>query len=126
MTTRKQEAGKDKISREFAARLNGLGPHQKVRAVVMLETGSAVKAGAGRRPAAVRQAAIASMTEAADEALASIDGSLRRCGGQRLAKSANALGAIPVETTVTGISALAASKHVKAILEDQPISLLAS
>jgi hypothetical protein len=43
----------------------------------------------------------------------------------RKATIKNALGSIPVETTARGIAALAASEHVKAILEDQPISLLA-
>ena len=37
---------------------------------------------------------------------------------------ANALGSLPVETTSSGILALAESGHVKAILEDQEFSLL--
>jgi hypothetical protein len=56
--------------------------------------------------------------------LGEIDGILERFDGKRSA-DVNALGSIPAETTARGIAALAASEHVKAILEDQPISLLA-
>jgi hypothetical protein len=38
-----------------------------------------------------------------------------------LSKSPNALGSLTVETTAAGVSALARSKWVKAVVEDQPI-----
>ena len=41
-----------------------------------------------------------------------------------MAAGPSALGTIAVETTVAGINELAASDHVQAILEDQPISVL--
>ena len=60
---------------------------------------------------------------AACRCIAGISGVLELHGGRCLADAPDALGAVPVETTVAGIKALAASKHVKAILEDQPVSL---
>jgi hypothetical protein len=42
-------------------------------------------------------------------------------GGERLTDDVDVLGSITVETTAEGIKALAASEHVKAILEDQSI-----
>jgi hypothetical protein len=62
--------------------------------------------------------------KSAEAALPDIDGILKRFNGKRLATSPDALGCIPVETTAAGITALAASERVKAILEDQPISLI--
>jgi hypothetical protein len=56
-------------------------------------------------------------------ALLSIDRILHRFRGRRLAQGADALGSISVEATPAGIEALAASEYVRAILEDQPISL---
>jgi hypothetical protein len=56
--------------------------------------------------------------------LAEIDRPLTHFGGKRLALGVNALGSVPVESTPDGITALASLDSVKAILEDQPISLL--
>ena len=44
---------------------------------------------------------------------------------QRLARQVDALGSITVEATSKALNALAASEHVKAIIEDQPVKLLA-
>jgi hypothetical protein len=52
-----------------------------------------------------------------------IDSILKRHDGRRLARRPNALGSMPVETTAAGIKALASSRWVQAILEDQPIKL---
>ncbi len=113
-----------KISREFAARLDRFGPQQKVRAIVLLRTKDAGTV-APQRPSRVnRQTTIEAVRQSAEQALGEIDGILERFDGKRLA-NVNALGSIPIETTVSGIVALASSEHVKAILEDQPISLLA-
>ena len=110
-----------KISRQFKARLARLGPEQKVRAVVMLSTEGADIATKPSR--ANRQAIQEAIRQATATALPEIDRLLQQHGGKRLAAYANALGGISVETTAAGIAALAASKHVKAILEDQAISL---
>jgi hypothetical protein len=116
---------KDKLSTEFKARLDRLGPQQKVRAIVMLHGKDTGKTPARRQSSAERQAAIESVRKSAEQALVDIDRILECFDGQRLAKSPDALGSISVETTAAGITALASCGHVKAILEDQPISLLA-
>ncbi|HEX6861229.1 MAG TPA: hypothetical protein VF414_00345 [Thermoanaerobaculia bacterium] len=113
-----------KISDQFSARLDQLRPRQKVRAIVMLDAGQ--PAPASRREARARRSmAVTEVREAAEAALPDLDRILERHQGRRLADHADALGCVPVEATADGISALAASEHVKAILEDQPISLLA-
>lgn len=113
-----------KISDQFSARLDQLRPRQKVRAIVMLDAGQ--PASTSRSEARARRGmAVAAVREAAEAALPTLDRILERHQGRRLADHADALGCVPVEATADGISALAASKHVKAILEDQPISLLA-
>jgi len=113
---------KTKISPEFAARLGRLGPKQRVRAIVVL---NAETAGTGQRQSqAERQAVIKAMRQSAERALTDVDDVLKRFGGQRLANIPDALGSLPVETTAAGIAALAASKYIKAILEDQAITLI--
>lgn len=114
-----------KISREFTARLDRLKPDQKVRAIVMLDIGAAKTAG-GRRTRGERNQVVSAIRETAEAALPDLDGMLERFAGRRLAAHADALGCVPVEATVRGIVALASLDHVKAILEDQPVSLLAS
>ncbi len=118
---KKEKAQKNKISPEFVARLDRLGPRQKVRAIVLLHARGAEKSGGQRQSRAQRKAAIEAMHKSAERALGDIDEILTRCGGQRLAESPDALGSIPVETTAAGVNALAASEWVKAILEDQVI-----
>lgn len=120
----KDDPRKTKISPEFAERLARLGPKQKVLAIVLLHGKSTGKASAPRRSHVSRQAAVDSKRKSAEQVLTDIDNILKRVGGQRLAKSPDALGSIPVQTTAAGINDLAASKHVKAILEDQKISLI--
>jgi hypothetical protein len=71
-----------------------------------------------------RQATIKAMRKSGEQALPDIDRILARFDGKRLAAKPDALGSIPVETTAAGVIALAASEHVKAILEDQAISLI--
>jgi hypothetical protein len=111
-----------KISYEFEARLKRLKPEQQVRAIVLLQTQNTDPA-ATRPSRADRQKVISAVRHAAQAALPEIDRILKNFRGQRLDSGVNALGSIAVETTVEGIHALAASEHVKAILEDQPISL---
>jgi hypothetical protein len=110
-----------KISRELAARLGRLHPEQPVRAIVMLDTGAAAPAGRSRGR---REAAVAAVRHAADAALPDLDEILQHFDGRRLAAQADALGCVLVEATPKAIAALADSEHVKAIFEDQPISLV--
>ena len=114
----------DKISAQFKARLDRLEPQQNVRAIVVLRTKDAGAMPTRRQSLAERQAAIEAMRKAAEPVLTDIDRIIERFGGKRLTLGVNALGSIPVETTASGINALATLDHVKAILEDQPISLL--
>jgi hypothetical protein len=112
-----------KISPEFGARLARLQPQQKVRAIVLLCTDD-IRAPVAKRESRIdRKATIERIRQSAETALPVIDQILDRFGGRRLTHQVNALGSIPVETTSAGISALVASEHVKAILEDQPLSV---
>ena len=113
-----------KISREFATRLERCKPQQKVRTIVLIDVKREEVAAEKPRSRLNRQADIATLRLSAAQALGAIDGILQRFDGKRLAE-VNALGSIPVEVTAEGIFALAESQHVKAVLEDQPISLLA-
>lgn len=112
-----------KISDEFARRLAHLPAGQSVRAVVMLDTGGQTEP-SGRRGRGQRQAAVAAVRNAADAALPELDTILVSHQGRRLAAHADSLGCIPIEATPETISALVASNRVKAIFEDQPISLI--
>lgn len=113
-----------KLSPEFKTRLQSLEPEQKVRAIVVLDTKDASGVSGRRQSPAERKAALEAVRKSASAALPRIDATLESFDGRRLSKSPNALGAILVEANAAGIMALAASKCVKAILEDQPVSLL--
>jgi hypothetical protein len=111
-----------KINPEFKARLARLDPQEKVRVVVLLGVETTGVARVRRQSASERQEAIEQVRKSAEQVLPHIDEILRRCGGRRLAESPNALGSIPLETNASGIDALIASDHVRAILEDQRLS----
>jgi hypothetical protein len=121
MTSSKSK--KPKISASFAARLKRLEPNDKVHTIVLLRTGDVAAPSGGRQSPAEREAAIEAMRSSAGDALAEIDKILKRTDGRRFADAPDALGSIPVEATPAGIRALASSKWVKAIIEDQPIQL---
>ena len=114
---------KVKISPQFEARLSQLKPDEKIRAVVLLCPSDSKSQFVRRKGRNNRRALIDAVRQAAENLLPDLDKILEDFDGKRLAASVDALGAIPVETTVAGINALANSEHVKAILEDQPISL---
>ena len=110
-----------KISPGFAARLEQLGPEDEVRAIVMVRTGAAKSAVKTRPTKTARRATVKSKRDAVTVALPVIDRILKRHHGKRLKSGIDALGAVPVITTPTGIDALTGSKHVKAIIEDQAL-----
>jgi hypothetical protein len=113
----------EKISPQFSARLGRLKPDTKLHAIVLLQSGETIQeANRPRRTLEQRYAAIEEIRVAATDALKEIDDILRRSGGQRLSEKPGALGTILVESNPIGIAALANSSHVKAILENQPMS----
>ncbi|HVT18653.1 MAG TPA: hypothetical protein VHQ90_21040 [Thermoanaerobaculia bacterium] len=119
------ETREAKIGPEFANRLRRLKPGETVQAILMLATAGAADPPLRGRGREKRAETIASVRAASDAALPAIDRVLARTGGRRLAAHADTLGCLPIETTAAGILELAASQHVKAVLEDQPISLVA-
>ena len=110
-----------KISREFRLRLDRLQPRDRVRAIVMLRAEGNGGGGAGRPSRAERNDAAEKVSQAAEAALPEIDQILKKFDGRRMAEHPNAVGAIPVETTVGGVIALADADCVTTILEDQNI-----
>lgn len=109
------------ISREFVARLDKLGAKQKVRAVVMLQINESGASGSTQPTRQQRAEMMAQIRQRSAEALPHIDAILERYDGERLSETVNALGSVVIETTAAGIKALAASEHVKTILEDQSL-----
>lgn len=113
-----------KISPEFEQRLASLGPADQVQAMLLLKLRGRARPTAARTTLAERQVIVGEAAAAADQAVPEIDRILSDHGGRRLAERVNALGSLPVETTPSGLRALAASGQVRAILEDQPVSLI--
>jgi hypothetical protein len=124
MPERKNDPAKDKISPEFAARLERLDSHQRIRAIVFLQIPGSEATSRRRRTRSDREVAAERVRSATAEYLAEIDAILKRSGGRRLAERPDALGSVPVEATARGLVALAASEHVTAVLDDQPARLL--
>ncbi len=112
-----------KISPEFSDKLDRLEPKEKVRIVLMLFKSEGEK-DIRRKSRIERKNSMKSILESSKKAVPEIDKILKRYGGEKLASSPDVLGSIPVETTVAGVNALAQLKGVKAIVEDQPISLI--
>jgi hypothetical protein len=119
----KKRRSKKKISSAFSARLARLAPEDKVHAFVLLRAGGAGSRSGKRQTRAEREAAVKAARTSAERALPDIDKILKKHDGRRLARRPNALGSLPVETTAAGIRALARSRWVQAVLEDQPIHL---
>jgi hypothetical protein len=113
-----------KISPEFVTRLASLTPDQKIRAIVMLQTGDAGVAISRRRASGQRDAVLRATRRQAEAALPDIDRVHDQFGGKRLSREVDALGGVSVETTVAGILGLTSLGRVKAVLEDQKISVI--
>jgi len=113
-----------KISREFATRLASLSPKQKIRAIVMLQTGDHGMQISRRGASSEREAVLRANRQQVESALPDIDHVLHQFGGKRLSSDLDALGGISVETTVAGIRSLTSLDRVKAVLEDQGISVV--
>ncbi len=124
MTQKRSQSKKKKLSPGFVSRLDALGPRDKVRAIVLLRPGTGGRTTGGRQSRAEREATAEAMRRSAEQALEDIDEILAKFDGQRLARRPDALGSVPVETTAAGIKALASSRWVRAVLEDQEIHLI--
>lgn len=110
-----------KMSPSFAKHLELLRSEQKVRAIVLLQTGRTDKPNHRRQNLRERKAVVNEIKTTAKQTLRDIDDILDNYGGKRISKGANALGSIFIESTVVGVIELAKSNSVKAILEDQAI-----
>jgi hypothetical protein len=115
----------EKISPGFARRLADVASGERVRALVLLNRPARHTALKRRPTRAARQKTAVAIRTKANEALPEIDRILGRYKGRRLAQGVNGLGMVPVEAPPAAFRALAASRVVKAILEDQPIGLVA-
>jgi hypothetical protein len=114
-------ASEDKISSELASRLRRLEPGHQMRIVLFLET-PPLPAQTARQTPDARQESVETVKQLTQRALSGIDRILANHDGKRLSKGPNALGSLTVETTAAGVSALARSKWVKSVVEDQPIT----
>ena len=95
-----------------------------VRAIVMLETEPATH-GTGRRALRTQRKKLTEAMQRSVEAAADdIAEVLEKFGGRRLEHRLDALGSLAVETTPGGIKALSECPHVRAIVEDQSLSLI--
>lgn len=99
-------------------------PKEKVQAVVLLRTGQARGSSGRRQSREERAATVEAMRRSSERALDEVDNILSNYSGERLAARPDALGSIPVETTAAGIGALASSRWVQAILDDQEVHLI--
>lgn len=115
------ETKTSKISPQFCARLNQLEPQQKIRAIVLLETGQRSSLPSRRQTYDERKVAIAHLRQAAQGVMSELNTLLQNFDGRSLAKAPDALGSVPVELSAAGITALAALPWVRAVLEDQGI-----
>jgi hypothetical protein len=114
----------EKISSQFETRLRELGPDEKVRAVVFLNLELPSRRTSARTKLAQRRKFIGRIRESSKEALGELDEILGGKRGRILQSEPDALGSIPIEATADGLRAVARSKNVRAILEDQAIGLL--
>lgn len=113
-----------KISREFAARLEGRKSDEMVSAVVMLETEPAARRTGRRALRTQRKMLTETMQRSVEAAADDITEILKKFGGRRRGRQLDTLGSLVVETTPAGIKALSECPRVRAILEDQSISLI--
>lgn len=111
----------NKISPEFAMRLENLEPEDKIRVIVLLQTPIAKNAAAKRLAHTERQTIINNVRHSSNEALKAINKIIEHFNGRKLAEQVDLLGSIPIEITAAGINALAESNAVKSIIEDQDI-----
>ncbi len=95
-----------------------------VRAVVMLETERTAKR-TGRRASRMQRKMLTEAAQRSVEAAADdIAEILERFGGHRLGRNLDTRGSLAGEPPPAGIKALTECPQVRAIVEDQPLSLI--
>jgi hypothetical protein len=111
-----------KVSGALASRLDRLPRDETIQLIVRLNT-PPMHDPPGDRAArrANRAAAVDAVRVAARSALSEVDEILARFHGRRLSPDVNALGTILVETTAEGAHALAASRQVRTLLDNQSV-----
>jgi hypothetical protein len=117
---------RNKLSPEFATRLDRLAPHEKVRVIVLLNIRSIEQPAGKRQSRLERQAAIKSIRDSATQGLANINEIIQHCEAKLLVDRPDALGAVAMEITSIGIEALIKSDVVKAVMEDRSIYAVAN
>ena len=110
----------EKISAEFRRRLMRLAPDQTVRAIVVLNLREAQSRRQGLQSRLQRSAAIRDAMNATKSSIRSLDRVLRLLDARRISTS-GVLGTVTIEGTARAIHALARSRDVKAVMEDQPL-----
>ncbi|MEM6646831.1 MAG: hypothetical protein AAF730_11315 [Bacteroidota bacterium] len=118
---RRTSARASKISTAFEQRLSGMGEHDQLQVLIMVNASS--EGPAQRQSRRQRAEAIQSMHSATDGALDAIDAVLNQNEGQRLGQIGT-LGTLPATVTVQGVRALAALPDVRTILENQDVTPL--
>ena len=119
------DSSKQKISPEFATRLNSYPPTTKVRVIVLLEGAKPeIDSNSHRQNRLERKAAIKAMQDSVERSWQIVDRLIEDFSGKKLDPRPNALGSITLEITPPGIKALALSDAVKTIIENQKIYLV--
>lgn len=116
------DSPKQKISPEFAARLNSYPPTAKVKVIVLLKSANQQN-NSHRQNRLERKAAIKAMQDSVHQSWQIVDHLIEKHNGKKLANQPDAFGAIATEITPPGIKALVLSDAVKAIIENQKIYL---
>ena len=105
-----------KLSNAFASRLDKAPRDSRVRVILLLGRSTKRKKRGGERSEQIQR-----VRESAAAALDEVDAILTAHEGRRIESEPSALGYVTVETTPTGIRALAQSEQIRAILEDQVV-----
>ncbi|MEM8830305.1 MAG: hypothetical protein AAGE96_13240 [Cyanobacteria bacterium P01_G01_bin.19] len=117
------DSSKQKISPEFAAKLNSYPPTAKVRVIVLLQSASQQN-NSHRQNRQERKAAIQAMQDSVKKSWQIVDRLIEKYDGKKSTNQPDALGSMAIEITPSGVNALALSDAVKAIVEDQKIRFL--
>ncbi|MDX1966398.1 MAG: hypothetical protein SFV23_04430 [Planctomycetaceae bacterium] len=113
------------INERFRNTLQNLPVHESARAILLL-TPPPIERQRGRPNAQERFEALELSERQVKDAIHDVDSILERHGGRRVSPMLGGLGGIVVEATAPAIFALAAMSGVSAVLEDQPVSHVAS